>query len=56
MCIELCIMSSKSINLGDSPVMRKFIPRITNGYKCLELPDGTVTDFKGALKYLKEES
>lgn len=56
MCIELCIMSSKSINLGDSPVMRKFIPYITNGYKCLELPDGTVTDFKGALKYLEEES
>lgn len=56
MCIELCIMSSKSINLGDSPVMRKFIPRITNGYKCLELPDGTVTTFEGALKYLEEES
>ena len=56
MCIELCIMSSKSINLGDSPVMRKFIPRITNGYKCLELPDGTITDFKGTLKYLEEES
>lgn len=55
MCIELCIMSSKSINLADSPVMRKFIPFITNGYKCLELPDGSVTNFDGALQYLNEE-
>lgn len=55
MCIELCIMSSKSINLADSPVMRQFIPFITNGYKCLELPDGSVTNFDGALQYLNEE-
>ena len=59
--IEQCIASCCSLNFNDPTVMQRFVKIICNGSdyedytntNCIELPDGTVTDAFGALKYLK---
>lgn len=58
--IELCISSCKSLNFSDSTVMETFMARMTgeHGYrhnKCIELPDGSVVDMKGAIAWMKEQ-
>ena len=58
--IEQCIASAKSLNFGDSPVMNLFfkaIYKLGSNYnnKCIELPDGSVVDPKGAIAWLEEQ-
>ena len=59
--IEQCISSAKSLNFGDSTVMKEFMHCIcSEGYDgtnnhCIELPDGTITDPTGAIAFLKSE-
>lgn len=55
--LEQCIASCKSLNLGDSAVMQEFVSRIYGGRygKCVELPDGTYVDVKGAIKWIEEQ-
>lgn len=61
MAIEQCIASAKSLNIGDSCVMEEFFRRLfgTSYYrvniKCIELPDGSIVNTKGAIEYLKSE-
>lgn len=57
MALELCSMSTRSLNFGDSTVMQRFCSDITNDAfgSIFELPDGTVTDWEGVLKYLDEQ-
>jgi len=58
--IEYSIVSSRSLNLSDMTVMECFIntllgnrhPNTANAEKCIELPDGTMTNVKGAIAYL----
>lgn len=58
--IEQCIASCKSLNFGDSAVMREFMRRLygiseySANVRCIELPDGRVVKPKEAIKYLKE--
>ena len=55
MIIEQCFASNDSLNLMDGVVMREFITSLFNNKTvCIELPDGTVTDWKGALAYINE--
>lgn len=59
--IEQCVASCKSLNFGDSTVMKEFMYRIYGrsddsvNMKCIELPDGTMATPKEAIKYLKKE-
>ena len=58
--IEQCISSCKSLNFADSTVMEVFMERMCgrNGYrhnKCIELPDGSIVDMRGAIKWMKEQ-
>lgn len=57
--IEQCIASCNTLNWSDSTVMDKFV-RIMWGdseisSSCIELPDGTVVDTVGAIKWLEEQ-
>lgn len=59
--IEQCIASCKSLNFGDGVVMDEFMSQIykTNGRQkntnCFEMPDGSITDAFGAIKWLNQE-
>ena len=58
--IEQCIASCKSLNLGDAPVMNRFMSVIYSTTpdahrKCIELPDGDIVDPQGAISYLKAQ-
>lgn len=60
MAIEQCVASCKSLNFGDSCVMKEFGNRLFGNRgdintKCIELPDGTVVDPVDAVKWLKEQ-
>lgn len=59
--IEQCVASCKSLNFADSTVMAEFM-RVLYGIsdyqvnnRCIELPDGSVVDPKGAVAYLKAQ-
>lgn len=53
--MEQCLMSALSLNWADGIVFDEFMSDLCHRkVKCLELPDGTITDFDGALKYLNE--
>ena len=55
-CFELCQMSARSLNFSDSTVMEKFVKKITSMTKnVFELPDGSLVNTRGVLKYVKEE-
>lgn len=60
--IEQCCASAKSLNFADSTVMIEFVKRICgvsryhNNEKCFELPDGSVVDTKGAIKYIVDQN
>ena len=61
--IEQCVASTKSLNFGDSAVMEEFMKlmygvsnhRNLAKINYIELPDGTMTDPRGAIKYLHEQ-
>lgn len=59
--IEQCVASCKSLNFGDSTVMREFMCRIYKisdysvNIRCFELPDGRVVTPKEAIAYLNEK-
>lgn len=58
--IEQCIASCKSLNFGDSTVMKTFIERMygLNNYthnRCIELPDGRVVTPADAVAWMKEQ-
>lgn len=59
-CLELCQMSSRSINFSDSTVMERFVEEITsnsssrNDKKIFELPDGSSVNLGEAVKYVRE--
>lgn len=54
---EQCIAFCQSLNFGDWAVMSEFALRLygvnRSNMNCFELPDGTVTDPKGAIEWLK---
>ena len=57
--IEQCCASCKSLNFGDSTVMKEFMRTIygvsdyySHNPKCLELPDGNIVTPKEAIKWL----
>lgn len=56
---EQCIASCQSLNFGDYTVMKEFAYRLyginTSNMNCFELPDGTITDPKGAIRWLNDE-
>lgn len=60
--VEQCVASAMSFNFADSTVSRTFSGVVCNGSydgyspktKGFELPDGTITDPAGAIKWLKE--
>lgn len=62
--IEQCVASVRSLNFGDGAVMQEFFRRwygISNAgntinMKCIELPNGSVVDPAGAIKYMKEQN
>lgn len=56
--IDQCLASTSNLNFGDSTVLNRFINAVCNdvangGRKCVRLPDGSYTDFRGALAFLK---
>lgn len=57
--IEQCLVSCKSLNFNDSPVMnifmKDFYGRSSRNNKCIELPDGSVVRPKEAIEFLKEK-
>lgn len=61
--IEQCAASCKSLNFGDSTVMREFMRRIYGiserqdsiNMRCLELPDGSVVTPVDAINWLKAQ-
>lgn len=61
MALEQCAASCKSLNFGDSPVMKEFMSRLYGisdhrvNVKCVELPDGKIVTPKEAIEYLKME-
>ena len=57
MAVEQTIMSSKSLNLSDGAVMRRFYKRLfsENSPKFLELPDGTSATTREAIDWLKKQ-
>lgn len=51
--IEQCSASAKSLNFADGVVINEFFDDLYNkGQKCIELPDGKVVDFQGAVAFL----
>lgn len=60
--LEQSIASCKSLNFGDSPVMREFMSQLygcagsPTNVKCIELPDGRVVAPKEAIEYLKSQT
>ena len=56
--IEQCIASCKSLNFGDSVVISDFFAYLFTGSgcnnRCIELPNGSVVDYKKAIQWLKE--
>lgn len=53
--IEQCSASARSLNFADGIVINEFFDDLYNkGQKCIELPDGKVVDFRGALAFLEE--
>lgn len=59
MAIEQCIQSSRSLNMADGAVMRKFYERLfgrrTSEEKVMELPDGKIVNTKEAIEWLNEQ-
>lgn len=59
--LEQCVASCKSLNFGDSTVMCEFMRRLyksssaNRNMRCIELPDGTVVDPVGAVRYLRSK-
>ena len=59
--VAQCQASAASLNFGDSTVMNQFMLRMFKkidksiNTRCIELPNGEVVDFEGAIKYVKEE-
>lgn len=59
--IEQCVASSKSLNFGDSTVMKLFMSTLygidERGYnnKCIELPDGSVVNPKEAIEWIEKQ-
>lgn len=59
--IEQCIASSKSLNFGDSTVMKLFMSTLygisDRGYnnKCIELPDGNIVSPKEAVEWIEKQ-
>lgn len=56
-----CVASNGSLNIGDYPVMEKFVVDVFGGgfgsrNKWVELPDGTCETTRGAIKYLLEHN
>lgn len=60
--VEQCVASCKSLNFGDSTVMKEFMRRIYGAdntganMTCIELPDGTVVNPRKAIEYLRKET
>jgi hypothetical protein len=62
--IEQAIVSAKSLNLGDTTVMREFLrelfgfitPGTISPDRCIELPDGRMVNIVEAAEWLKERS
>lgn len=56
---EQCAASCQSLNFGDWAVMAEFANRLygvsRSNMNCFELPDGKVTNPKGAIEWLKNE-
>jgi len=56
--IEQCVASCKSLNFGDLVVLTDFFECLFKGRhgnnRCIELPDGSVVDYKGAIQWLNE--
>ena len=56
--IEQCVASCKSLNFGDYTVLTDFFECLFTGRhgnnRCIELPDGSVVDYKGAIQWLNE--
>lgn len=56
--VEQCIASCKSLNWGDSTVMRRFIRTMwgeESNNRCIELPDGNVVRPADAIKWLEQQ-
>ena len=60
--LEQCVASCSSLNFSDSTVMGVFIQSMfsrdgdySERNKCIELPDGTITDARGAAEWLKNQ-
>ena len=57
--LEQCIASCKSLNFGDSTVMREFMSTMWGGNdvnnRCIELPDGSVVKPIEAIRWLKQQ-
>lgn len=57
--IEQCGASARSLNFADSTVMSEFMRtlygRTDYNNSCIELPDGSVVDPKGAIEWLKSQ-
>ena len=53
--VEQCVASCKSLNWGDSAVMEGFMNTFWNGFKCIELPDGSVVKAEQAIQWLEEQ-
>lgn len=56
-CLELCQMSTRSLNFADETVMEKFVSRITSNKrdKIYQLPDGSSANLTEVLKYVSED-
>lgn len=57
---EQCVASCQSLNFGDYSVMKEFAYRLYGcgtrvNTNCFELPDGKITNPKGAIKWLNDE-
>lgn len=56
--IEQCVASCKSLNFSDSTVMEAFFKCLFTGNggnnRCIELPDGSIVDYMGAIQWLNE--
>lgn len=59
--IEQCVASSKSLNFGDSTVMKTFMSALYGisdhryNNKCIELPDGSIVTPKEAVEWIEEQ-
>lgn len=53
--IEQCVASAKSLNFADVTVMERFVRQLMSDRRAfIELPDGRMTNFDGAVKCIKE--